>query len=108
MRRYSRLGDEGTYFVTATTYRLLILTWKKLVEPRVMIGDLTSLLETTCIRKTSAIDRLASHNPQQDGQQSTSPKGVLEIGTIEPRNEHLPLLVEDKECLLASLEFQDI
>jgi hypothetical protein len=49
---------EKTHFVIATTYRLLTLTWKKLVEPSVMIGDLTSLFETTCIRNTSAIDLL--------------------------------------------------
>ena len=47
-----------SYFVTATTYKLLILTWKKLVDPSVMIGDRTSLFDTTWIRNTSAIDRL--------------------------------------------------
>lgn len=39
-------------------YRLFSLTWKKLVDPSVTIGERTSLLETTCIRKTSAIERL--------------------------------------------------
>ena len=47
-----------THLVTATTYRLLILTWKKLVDPRVTIGDLTSLLDTTWILNTSEMDRL--------------------------------------------------
>lgn len=37
---------------------MLIRTWKKLVEPRVMMGERTSLFETTCIRNTSAMDRL--------------------------------------------------
>ena len=50
--------SSNTHFVTATTYRLFILTWKKLVDPSVIIGLLTSEFETTCIRKTSAIDRL--------------------------------------------------
>lgn len=49
---------EGTHLVTATTYRLFTRTWKKLVEPRVIMGERTSLLETTCIRNTSAIERL--------------------------------------------------
>jgi hypothetical protein len=44
--------------VTATTYKLLILTWKKLVDPRVMMGDLTSLLDTTWILNTSEMERL--------------------------------------------------
>lgn len=41
-------------------------TWKKLVEPKVIIGDRTSLLETTWILKTSAMERLSSetyHKP---------------------------------------------
>ena len=57
---------QQLYFVTATTYTLLTLTWKKLVDPRVTIGDRTSLLEMTCIRKTSAIGRLwdeTQHKP---------------------------------------------
>jgi hypothetical protein len=37
---------------------LFILTWKKDVEPRVMIGERTSGLDTTWIRNTSAMDRL--------------------------------------------------
>jgi len=51
---------EDTDFVTATMYRLFTLTWKKLVEPRVMMGDRTSLFETTWIRNTSAMDRLVN------------------------------------------------
>lgn len=43
---------------------MFILTWKKLVEPRVMIGDRTSLLEITWMRKTSDIDRLQDRIPQ--------------------------------------------
>lgn len=50
--------NQRAHFVTATMYRLFIRTWKKLVDPSVMIGERTSLFETTCIRKTSAIDRL--------------------------------------------------
>ena len=49
-----------THLVTATTYKLLILTWKKLVDPRVMMGDLTSLLDTTWILNTSDMDRLVN------------------------------------------------
>lgn len=49
---------EITHFVTATIKILFSLTWKKLVDPRVMIGERTSGLEMTWMRKTSAIDRL--------------------------------------------------
>ena len=49
-----------THLVTATTYKLLILTWKKLVDPRVTIGDLTSLLDTTWILNTSEMERLVN------------------------------------------------
>lgn len=60
MKGQADVATKGftSYFVTATTYKLLILTWKKLVDPSVMIGDRTSLFDTTWIRNTSAIDRL--------------------------------------------------
>lgn len=58
-------GQKGTYLVIATIYRLLTLTWKKLVEPSVTIGDRTSLFETTCIRNTSAIERLGEGGQQE-------------------------------------------
>ena len=48
----------NAHLVTAMMYRLLVRTWKKLVDPSVIIGDRTSLFDTTCIRKTSAIVRL--------------------------------------------------
>lgn len=47
-----------THFVTAIMYKLLCLTWKKEVEPSVMIGERTSGLETTCTLNISLIDRL--------------------------------------------------
>lgn len=46
------------HFVTAMMYKLFVRTWKKLVEPSVMIGERTSLLDTTWMRNTSAIERL--------------------------------------------------
>lgn len=51
-------AELQAHFVTATRYKLFIRTWKKLVDPRVTMGDRTSLLETTCIRNTSAMERL--------------------------------------------------
>ena len=55
-----------THLVTATTYRLLILTWKKLVDPRVMMGDLTSLLDTTWILNTSEMERLVHQGGNEE------------------------------------------
>jgi hypothetical protein len=44
---------------------LLIRTWKKEVEPSVMMGERTSGFETTWMRKTSAIDRLGSSSSRR-------------------------------------------
>lgn len=52
------LSFGDTDLVTASTKTLLTLTWKKEVDPRVMMGERTSAFEMTCIRKTSAIERL--------------------------------------------------
>ena len=61
-----QLPYTPTHFVTATTYKLLILTWKKLVDPRVMMGDLTSLLDTTWILNTSEMERLDGGDKEMD------------------------------------------
>jgi hypothetical protein len=56
------------------------LTWKKVVEPRVVIGERMSV-EKTWMRKTSAMERLS-----------------LEVVVVEARDEHLALLVEDEDA----------
>ena len=78
--------------VTATIYKLLTLTWKKLVDPRVMIGDLTSLFETTCIRNTSAIDRLPL--VQNSKWTFSTVHHALEVWAIEPGDEYLTIIVQ--------------
>jgi len=53
-----------------------------------MIGDRTSLFETTCIRNTSAIDRLTQLR-QHHMSASVPHKDLLEISPVEPRDEDL-------------------
>ena len=101
-------------------YKLFIRTWKKLVEPRVTMGDRTSLLETTCIRNTSAMDRLSSVCQSRiliSVSTDTNFKSVRyrrEMRTYKVQGHHmrdldtgmrphLALLIEYEECLVCWL-----
>lgn len=67
---------------------MFTLTWKKEVDPSVMIGDLTSGLDITCIRKTSDIERL--YNRQLCSFSSLQVyASSLEIRSEEARYENL-------------------
>lgn len=46
------------HFVTATMYKFSWRTWKNEVEPKVTIGERTSVLDITWIRNISATERL--------------------------------------------------
>jgi hypothetical protein len=60
-------------------YTLLSLTWKKEVDPRVMIGDLTSGFEMTWILKTSEIERLLRQSSIVEfrAEHTSSPYGTV-------------------------------
>lgn len=73
--------------MTASTKTLFIRTWKKEVEPRVMIGERTSGLETTWMRNTSAIDRLGG--PEVSATRQIDRPNSLEICPEEARDEDL-------------------
>ena len=68
-------------------YRLFTRTWKKLVEPSVMMGDRTSLFETTCIRKTSAMERLKSYISERLVE--TDVVHRLQVSAVQSRDKHL-------------------
>ena len=78
-----------THFVTATRYRLFTRTWKKLVEPRVTMGERTSLLEMTWIRKTSEMERLKDGKPFRGSVIRAPVVCSPYIRAIESRDENL-------------------